>query len=157
MIPWLVNERGQDVGGVAGTFSNGDRYRIRIERDQLHTPMVLAGTLAHELSHARLLGEGRIDRDCFDHELTTDLNVVFHGMGVFLANAPRHWDSDTRTWPGTTRPAPTYMTGPMLAYAMALRCCQRMEPLPTWGKHVKSAVRSEFKQSFRYLSRDDMR
>ena len=151
-MPGLVDGRGQALGGVAGTFRNGTRFRIRIERTQLHEPMTLAGTIAHELSHARLLGDNRIDRDCFDHELTTDLNVVFHGMGIFLANVPRHWESDTRRWPGTDQPAPTYMTGPMLAYAMALRCCQRMESLPAWHKYMKPGVRAEFKQSYRFLT-----
>lgn len=151
----FVNESGQAIGGVAGTFQYGYRFHIRIERSQFHDPMSLVGTLAHELSHARLLGENRIDPECFDHEMTTDLNVVFHGMGVFLANVPRHWDSAVRNWPGTEQQAPTYMTGPMLAYAIALRCAQRMESLPAWRKHLKSAVRSEFKQAYRYLSKDD--
>jgi hypothetical protein len=149
----LVDSRGYAVGGVAGTFEDGTRFRIRIERSQLLEPMTLAGTLAHELSHARLLGGNHIDPDCFDHELTTDLNVVFHGMGIFLANAPRHWDADTRRWPGTDQPAPTYMTGAMLGYALALRCCQRMEPLPAWRKYINPGVRAEFKQSYRFLDR----
>jgi hypothetical protein len=148
----LVDGRGLSIGGVAGTFEEESRLRIRIERAQLQEPMALAGTLAHELSHARLLGENRIDPHCFDHELTTDLNVVFHGLGIFLANVPRHWEADTRRWPGTDQPAPTYMTGPMLAYAIALRCCQRMEPLPTWRSHLKFGIRSEFKQAYRFLT-----
>jgi hypothetical protein len=151
-MPGLVDSRGYAVGGVAGTFEAGARYRIRVERSQLLEPMALAGTLAHELSHARLLGESRIDPDCFDHELTTDLNVVFHGMGIFLANLPRHWDADTRLWPGTNQPAPTYMTGAMLGYAIALRCCQRMESLPAWRKFLNPGVRAEFKQSYRFLA-----
>jgi len=148
----LVNSQGQALGGVAGTFEDGSRFRIRIERSQALDPMTLVGTLAHELSHARLLGDNRIDPDCFDHEMTTDLNVVFHGLGIFLANVPRHWEGDVRHWPGTNQTAPTYMTGPMLAYALALRCCQRMEPLPAWRKHIKPAIRAEFKQAYRFLA-----
>ena len=148
----LVNSRGEAIAEVAGTFENDNRFHVRIERSQLHEPMTLAGTLAHELSHCRLLGDNRIDPECFDHELTTDLNVVFHGMGIFLANVPRHWDSDARKWPGTNQPAPTYMTGPMFAYALALRCTQRMEALPKWRKHVTWSIRSEFKQAYRFLN-----
>jgi hypothetical protein len=151
-LPQLVNHRGLEIGGVAGTFQEGSRFRIRIERSQSHEPMTLVGTIAHELSHARLLGDNRIDPECFDHELTTDLNVAFHGLGVFLANVPRHWESDARRWPGTDQPAPTYMTGAMLAYAIALRCCQRMESLPAWRKHLKAGVRSEFNQAYRFLA-----
>ncbi len=151
--PMLVNERGQMIGGVAGTFAEGSRFTIRIERRQFDSPMELVGTLAHELSHARLLGDNRIDPEVFDHELVTDLSVVFHGMGVFLANIPRHWDSDTRRWPGTGQAAPTYMTAAMFGYALATRSCQRMEPLPSWRKHLKPGVRAEFKQAYRFLSR----
>lgn len=150
--PLLVNDRGQAIGGVAGTFEEGARFTIRIERSQFVEPMTLVGTLAHELSHARLLGENRLDPDAFDHELVTDLNVVFHGMGVFLANVPRHWDGDVRQWPGTRQPAPTYMTAAMFGYAVALRCCQRMEALPPWRKHLKPSVRAEFKQAYRFLN-----
>jgi hypothetical protein len=152
-LPGLVNSQGQALGGVAGTFQNGARFKIRIERSQLHEPMTLAGTLAHELSHARLLGDNKIDRECFDHEMVTDLNVVYHGLGIFLANVSRHWEADTRRWPGTDQPAPTYLTGPMLAYSVALRCCQRMEPLPNWRKYMKPAIRAEFKQSYRFLTK----
>lgn len=151
----LVNERGQAIGGVAGTFCGSSRFSIKIERGQFHDPMMLVGTLAHELSHARLLGEGHVDSTVFDHELLTDLNVVFHGMGIFLANVPRHWESDTRTWPGANQPAPTYMTAAMFGYALALRCCQCMEPLPKWRRHLKPGVRAEFKQAYRFLTRQD--
>ncbi len=151
--PFLVSEHGKAVGGTAGSFEDGARYTIRIERLQAREPMTMVGTLAHELSHARLLGENRVDPDSFDHEMVTDLNVAFHGMGIFLANVPRHWDADARVWPGTQVPCPTYMTGPMLAYAMALRCCERMEALPKWRKHLKPAARAEFKEAYRFLTR----
>jgi len=149
---YLVNERGRGIGIAVGTFTSADRFIIRVERAKLREPMALVGTLAHELSHARLLGEKRIDRDCFDHELATDLNVVFHGMGIFIANDPGYSDGHIRNWPGTEQPAPTYMTAGMLGYALALRCCQRMESLPSWRKHLLPSVRAEFKQSYRFLT-----
>ena len=66
---------------------------------------------------------------------------------------PTHWDADTRRWPGTDQPATTYMTGAMLGYALALRCCQRMESLPAWRKYINPGVRAEFKQSYRFLDK----
>ena len=149
----LVDGNGRPVAGTAGAFLDGPRPHIWIERRQFESPMELVGTVAHELSHARLLGESRLDPEVFDNELLTDLNAVFHGMGVFLANVPRHWDSDTRRWPGTDQSAPVYMTAAMFGYALALRCCQRMEVLPKWRRHMKPAVRAEFKQAFRFLNR----
>lgn len=152
-VPHLVNEDGRSLGRAVGTFSQSEgRYNIRIDRGLMDQPLGLAGTIAHELSHARLLGEDRIDRDCFDHELTTDLNVVFHGLGLFIANHPGHSVLDACYWPGSQQPAPTYMTGAMISYAMALRCVLRMEPFPHWRKHLKPAMRSEFKQAYRHLA-----
>ena len=100
---------------------------------------------------ARLMGEGRVAGDEFDNELLTDLTVVFHGLGVFLANAPRHWQSDATVWPGTTIFKPEYMTTPMYGYALALRCWLREEPMPVWRKNLSWSVRSEFKQAMRFL------
>ena len=75
------------MGIAAGTWSEGDQpWRkgiIRLERSSFDRPMNLVGTIAHELAHQRLLGEGRYQSDRFDNELLTDLTAVFHGFGGF--------------------------------------------------------------------------
>jgi len=124
---------------------------IHLETSQLTEPMTLVGTIAHELAHLRLLGERRIDDDVFDNELLTDLTVVFHGMGIFLANAPRAWESDFTTWPGTEANRPEYMTQAMFGYALALAAWFRNERKPPWAKHLQMDARASFKQGLRYL------
>src|SRR5688572_1324138 len=114
--PQTVNRDGHEIGGAAGLYQEGERFAISIERDQRADAMHLVGTAVHELAHARLLGENRISADAFDNELLTDLTVVFHGLGIFLANVPRHWQSDTAVWPGTDLYKPEYMTGAMYGY-----------------------------------------
>jgi hypothetical protein len=152
--PTFVNQHGHAIGETAGTYHKGDsKFVVRIEQSQFHEPMTLVGTVAHELAHVRLLGEGRLDREAFDNELLTDLTVVFHGMGIFLANCPRHWQSDVSTWPETDVPKPHYMTTPMYGYALALRCWLRKEPLPKWKRYLQSGVRAEFRQAMRFLNR----
>src|SRR5262245_2880421 len=90
----FVNEGGQALPGAGGMFEEGEnKFLIRIDRAELDHPMGLVGTIAHELAHARLLGEGRVSHDEFDHELITDLTVVFFGLGIFLANTVRYWES----------------------------------------------------------------
>jgi len=151
-LPTLVNDKGHAFGHAAGTYEEGNSQSIiRIERSQFEEPMLLVGTVAHEQAHARLLGEGRLSGDEFDNELLTDLTVVFHGLGIFLANGPRHWHSAVTTWPGTAVPRPGYMTTPMYGYALALRCWLREEPLPRWRKHLNPGLRAEFKQAMRFL------
>jgi len=148
----LVNDEGHEIGGTAGTYHRGDtKFVVRIERSQLEEPMLLVGTVAHELAHVRLLGEGRLDRDNFDNEILTDLTVVFHGLGIFLANHPRHWRSAVTTWPDTNVPKPEYMTTPMYGYALAYRNWLREEPPVKWAGHLRSGIRSEFRQATRFL------
>ena len=60
---------------------------LAIRRRQLRHPVALAATLAHELAHARLLGERRIDPGRSDGEQLTDLATIFFGTGIFTANA----------------------------------------------------------------------
>jgi hypothetical protein len=155
--PQFVDGDGHELGGTAGLYEEGARCTIHLEQSQAHEPMLLVGTIAHELAHQRLLGENRLSPDAFDNELLTDLTVVFHGMGIFLANAPRHWTSDATCWPGTELFKPEYMTTPMYGYALALRCWLREEPLPAWRKHLASGVRAEFKQALRFLESEARR
>lgn len=100
---WLVNESGQYLPHAAGTYEVGEeRFIVRVDESGLDHPMGLVGTIAHELAHVLLLGESRIPADSYDNELLTDLTVVFHGLGIFLANTPRVWDSQYGRWPGTS-------------------------------------------------------
>ncbi len=146
---FLVNDGGEAVPTQAAGWYAGDV--IRLNEDELANPMSLVGTLAHELAHQRLLGEDRIMSDVYDNELLTDLTVVFKGMGIFLANVPRHWDGNCTLWPGTDLRKPEYMTGPMFGYALALLAWVRGEPGPAWMKYVASGVRSEMRAGLRFL------
>jgi hypothetical protein len=149
---WLVNDAGQYIPHAAGTYEEGARASlIRIDKAELHDLVSLIGTLAHELAHVRLLGEGRITSEAYDNELLTDLTVVFFGLGIFLANTPRNWDSQYTRWPGTNLRKPEYMTPPMFAYALAHLAWFRGEAKPTWAQHLHFNARPEFRQALRFL------
>ena len=149
---WLVNDRGQYLPHEAGVYDEQSHTTvIHLETSQLDNPMDLVGTMAHELAHLRLLGERRILNDVFDNELLTDLTVVFHGLGIFLANVPRVWQSQFTTWPGTDARKPEYMTQPMFGYALAHSAWFRNEQKPEWSKYLRMDARSSFKQGLRYL------
>jgi hypothetical protein len=149
---WMVNDAGQYLPHAAGTFEEGERkFIIRIDKSELHDQMGLVGTMAHELAHVRLLGESRIMSEEYDNELLTDLTVVFFGLGIFLANTPRVWDSQYKKWPGTSLIRPEYMTPPMFAYALAHLAWFRGEEKPTWAKHMHWNARPDFKAAVRFL------
>lgn len=151
----FVNEDGYDVdAGFGGLYVSGDgvtRTSISISTDELCDVSGLIGTIAHELAHHRLMGEGRIDEDVFDNELLTDLTVVFHGIGVLKANSPRNWPGDDTTWPGTSVRKPEYMTEPLYGHALAHAAWLRGEDKPAWARHLNLDVREVFYQGLRYL------
>jgi hypothetical protein len=110
-------------------------------------------TMAHELAHQRLLGEGRADANAFDNELLTDLTAVFHGFGIFLANNVRKSTGQLLRWPGTDLYRPEYLSEPMLGYALAHLAWFRDEPRPAWAKALRWAPRAVYKQGLRYLQK----
>lgn len=147
---FLVNESGAAMPtGAAGLYDSGT---IRLNTDEMAHPMSLVGTLAHELAHQRLLGEGRLDPDVYDNELLTDLLVVFKGLGIFLANLPRTWDGQFGFWPDSDLRKPEYMTSPMFGYALGLMAWLRGEDRPAWHRHLTFGVRGEFHQTVRFLT-----
>ncbi len=151
---YLENGSGQAVPvGAAGTYERGTNcHIIRIDETEMLEPMWLVGTIAHELAHARLLGEGRLHGGEFDHELLTDLTVVVLGLGIFLANSPRNWPGQMSYWPWCdAHNKPEYMTSPMYGYALAHLAWSHGEPSPSWAKHLNWSARANFKQGLTYL------
>jgi hypothetical protein len=138
----LVDDRGHAASDRAGCYSwDEDGECIRLQATQVGDPISLIGTLAHELSHARLLGEGRVSGDEIDHELLTDLCAVHHGFGVFLANSPRAWLADCGRWPGTELVRPEYMTVHLHAWALAHCALLAGEQDPRWLNALQSEPR----------------
>jgi len=145
------------LGIAAGKWQGADQPWqpgiVRIERSTLDRPSDLVGTMAHELAHQRLLGEGRADSDAFDNELLTDLTAVYHGFGIFFANNPRKSTGTLGRWPGTNLYRPEYLSEPMLGYAMAHIAWFRDEDRPDWARHLRWTPRSVFKEGLRYLQK----
>lgn len=144
----LVNEAGDDVGYAAGTYGEDV---VELDTSGLHDPMALVSTMAHELGHAKLLGEGRTMSEEYDNELLTDLTTVHFGLGIFTANKPAHVVPTKARWPGTTLFRPEYMTPPMYGWALAHLAWFRGEESPAWANHLKFDARCELKQGIRYL------
>ena len=150
----LVNESGEALPDAAGTFQGGHRqHRITLKRSEFSNANDLIGTMAHELAHVRLLGEGRLDGSVFDNELLTDLTTVHFGLGLFLANSPRDWMSGYTHWPESRLRKPEYMNRPMYGWALALLAHFRDEPKPAWAQHLSRYARLELDQGIRYLTK----
>ena len=93
------NETGfkQESKNTLGTYSEKGykKYSVGIEVELLKSPTNLIATIAHELSHLVLLGEGRLNEN--DEELT-DLNCIALGFGIFTCNSIFTFDQ----WQGTS-------------------------------------------------------
>ena len=136
--------------GAGGRY-HGDR--ITLNRDEIQTPMRLVGTLAHELSHHKLMGEERIDPNRYDNELLTDLTAIFHGFGIFMTQGAYTWHSLNTFWPGTTLVRPEYMTQSMMCYALAHRAWLLKDRRADWKRHLTWGPRAAVKQAVRYLEK----
>ena len=66
---------------------------VELDRTLAAIPPLLAGVIAHELAHARLVGEERVGADQVNehrhYERLTELLTGYLGMGVFRANSAR--------------------------------------------------------------------
>lgn len=152
---WLVNDDGKYLPtGPAGLYEEGNgKMVIHIEKTGLSDLSSLVGTMAHELSHLRLMGEGRVSGAEYDNELLTDLTAVFHGFGIFLGNSPRNWEGDYSLWPGTKLKRPEYMSLHMHAYALAHTAWLREQTWPDWYPFLSFDLKACFKQGVRYLTK----
>ena len=129
------------------------RSVIGIRDDQARQPMALVATIAHELGHVLLLGDGRISAGREDHEPLTDLLTVYFGLGVFTANAAFEYAREDRgDYRYTTRTRLGYLTEPMYGYGLARYAWLRGETDPAWSRHLDTNPRAFLKGGLRYLN-----
>jgi hypothetical protein len=139
--------------GAAGLYEDSDwGSRISIETSNLADPVVLVATMAHELGHLLLRGQGRMSAGDADEEKLTDLVTVYLGLGVFTANSHirSHASHEGLTESWSIRRV-GYLGQPMIGYALALFARLRGEDDPPWAAHLCADVRSPFKKGLRYL------
>ena len=139
-----------DRRGAAGLYHGrtDQREQLGIERSNLQDPLSLVATIAHELGHVLLLGDGRISHGAEDHEPLTDLLTVFLGLGVFGANAAVHAANWSRGgWSGWNVGRQGYLSQQTWGYALAKFAMSRGEPKPVWAMHLRPDIRALFKQS----------
>jgi HEAT repeat protein len=116
--------------------------------------MSLVGTLAHELAHAILLGEGYLANEVPDHEYVTDLLTVFLGLGVFAANSVmRESYSRDSQWYVWQIGARGYLSERSFGYALAIWAWMRGENGAEWEVHLRPNVRAVMRDALTYLSK----
>ncbi len=146
---------GKSHQGAAGLYideEGGDRIVLAIETAQVKRPASLVATMAHELGHVLLLGDGRVRRDDPTQEQLTDLVTVAFGLGVFAADAAfefQQWDDG---WlHGWDMARQGYLSEEMFGYALAVYAHLRGETRPEWVRHLKHNVKVYYKHSASFL------
>lgn len=136
-----------------GTYQQDqEAIRITLEVSHLHEPKSVVATLAHELGHVHLLGDGRCDPNQPDHEPLTDLLTVYFGLGIFSANnsiRESYWTIGNIS--GWSMARCGYMTMPEYAYALALYAQARDEFKPKWARYLRKDAQALLKLELKHL------
>ena len=135
-------------GQYWGKKLNG-KYQISLGISELKNPIGLTATIAHELSHIKLLGEKRIKEN---DEYLTDLIPIIFGFGIFSANSVFLYQQDSFGWRTNSQ---GYLNERMYGFALATFAKIRNELNPVWGKHLSATVREEFERSMIYLKENE--
>lgn len=154
---------------VGHYWQRGSDEYIEIDVAEAHDPAVLTAVIAHELAHARLIGEGRYPLDGPKNEELTDLATVFLRMGIFVANASITFKPTTRGWSaeplgelserallgsGDFRYSHLgYLEEPEYGYAFACLCGLRRERDPEWMVHLDPTLRVMLRRSLAYFKK----
>jgi len=156
----FLNEDDAQKGSAGlywGATSQGP-YEIWVNRDKLAEPENLVATLAHEISHIKLLGEDRIDEN---DEHLTDLTAVIFGLGIFNANAAFQTFTTIKTYGWRSQ---GYLSQIQWGYALALFAHLRGESnvsgesngrnatSPAWIDHLTPNIKSDFLQAQRFIA-----
>lgn len=160
----FYNEQLLEIKGDAGVALNGQQYEdenyssglyggkgtdgkfsIAVELSQLKEPDKLIATLAHEIAHIKILGDGRLKEN---DEYLTDLVTVFFGLGIFNANTAFRFYTATDKWAYSKQ---GYLTQQDWGYALALYAYIRNEKKPYWIKYLTPNIQSDFKKSEAYI------
>jgi hypothetical protein len=127
---------------------------VAIRSTILKDPMSLVATVAHELGHVILLGGKLLSRETPDHEPMTDLLTVFLGLGIFTANsAARFKQFQVNRRMGWSMRRLGYLPESVFGYALARFAIEREEKKTEWARHLSPNVRSDFKDSKRWLEK----
>lgn len=140
---------GASAGLYAGKKENG-KFLIAIEKEQLKDTEKLVATLAHELAHIKILGEGHLK---INDEYLTDLVTVFFGIGIFTANSSFRFYSQQEKW-GYSKQG--YLLQQEWGYALALYAYIKQERTPAWINFLTPNIKSDFLRSelFIYTNED---
>lgn len=122
---------------------------IYIKQSLLKDPVSLIATMAHELAHYILLGEGRMETN---DEYLTDLVALSYGFGIFLGNTRFNFGRFSNVQgQGWEMSSQGYLPEQVIAYTMAWLAVYRNEE-PSWKTLLNKDMLKYFDQSLEYIT-----
>lgn len=147
-------EDGSSNPGFYQELENG-RFRISIAEDITENPLSTVAIIAHELAHAKLLGERRIDEN---DEHLTDLTTIFWGFGIINGNAAfqiaQSFDAYERT-ASYQYSTLGYLHERQYAYGLALFSYYRNESNPDWQKYLSPNMKKYYKINLAFIHKNE--
>lgn len=134
-----------EAAGLYHYEKTNGKFQISLDEALLENPEKLIATIAHELSHVKLLGEKKIEQN---DEILTDFTTVFFGLGIFNANTAFQFYNQTDRW-GYSNSG--YLQINEWAYALALLAFIRNEDEPDWKRFLSKTIKSDFEKCLRYM------
>ena len=126
--------------GHESVMEEDGRVVIALKSSVLKDPTMLVATIAHELGHLILIGDGHLDRSTPDHEPMTDLLTVFLGLGIFSANSAARFQHHDHGggWHSWSMRRLGYLPQGVYGYALAKFAAERGEIKPEWTQHLSN-------------------
>lgn len=134
-----------EAAGLYHHKNDNGQYEISLSTEAIKRPDTLIATIAHELSHVKLLGQKGLEEN---DECLTDLATVFFGFGVFNANTAFQFYQASDRWGYSNL---GYLKQEEWAYAIALLAFLRNEDEPAWSKYLNVTLKKDFERSLEYL------
>jgi hypothetical protein len=156
---WYIKTGRSPAGiyfGHESTLDEDGSVVIALRSTLLKDPLALVATVAHELGHLILLGDGHLDSSTPDHEPMTDLLTVYLGLGIFTANSAARFQQHDHCggWHSWSMQRLGYLPQLVYGYALAKFAAERGELQPDWTRHLSTNVRAYFKRSSSWLAKN---
>ncbi len=141
-------ETDTDIPEASGFYHGKNQngcYQISLDRGNLDKQSSVIATIAHELSHVKLLGQKNME---VNDEQLTDLATVFFGFGIFNANSAFQFFQQRDRWGSRNL---GYLTQEEWAYTLALLAFIRYEDKPDWSEYLNATIKADFEKSINYI------
>ncbi len=144
-----MENKSNSAAGLYYGKNNDGKYEVDFA-DNIHEDVErIIATIAHEFSHIKLLGEGRMKENS---EELTDMLPLFYGFGLFnsamVLTFTRESSGTQTSWQSNTL---GYLSFADWGYLFALYMYKRNEKEPAWFDHLNKTVSKDCKLALDFI------